>query len=202
MQIINANLKFKDKLTKRSKTDYIVLHHADKTKCTIHDIHQWHLNNGWAGCGYHFFIAKDGKVYRGRPIDMIGAHCQGYNNCSIGICAEGNYEVEQMSTAQWQAILELVKELKQIYPQAQVVGHRDLYATACPGKYYPLDEIKAGKSTKEDENVTPTKVIYKGKELDGFIKDGTTFVEVRKLCEAFGKKVIWNEQKKVVEVKD
>jgi N-acetylmuramoyl-L-alanine amidase CwlA len=51
-----------------------------------------------------------------------------------------------------------------------------------------------------DEDVKPTKVIYRGRELDGFIKDGRTFVEVRKLCEAFGKQVVWDEQK--VEVRD
>jgi N-acetyl-anhydromuramyl-L-alanine amidase AmpD len=210
MRVIETKLNFKNELTKRSKTDYIVLHHADKTKCTIYDIHQWHLNNGWAGCGYHFFISKDGKVYRGRPIDAVGAHCEGHNSNSIGICAEGNYHPSSnkpfdtaMPQAQKEAIIELLLELKRKYPKAQIVGHRDLYPTSCPGKYYPFNEIlQAIKTQKEDGDVTLTKVIYKGKELDGFIKDGTTYVEVRKLCEAFGKKVTWNEQKKIVEVKD
>lgn len=53
---------------------------------------------------------------------------------------------------------------------------------------------------KEDEYVEPTKVIYKEKELDGFIKDGKTYVEVRKLCESLGLKVSWNAAKNVVEV--
>ncbi len=26
-----------------------------------------------------------------------------------------------------------------------MVGHRDLYSTACPGRYFPLGEIKAGR---------------------------------------------------------
>lgn len=53
-----------------------------------------------------------------------------------------------------------------------------------------------------DKEVQSTKIIYKGREIEGFIKDGKTYVEVRKLCEAFGKKVTWNNTKKIVEVSD
>lgn len=55
---------------------------------------------------------------------------------------------------------------------------------------------------KELNNVEPTKVLYKGKKLEGFIREGKTFVEVRELCSAFGKKVEWNSKDKIVEVKD
>lgn len=58
------------------------------------------------------------------------------------------------------------------------------------------------KLEEDNEKVELTKVIYKGYEMEGFIKSGKTYVEVRKLCEAFGKKVDWNSQKKIVEVKD
>lgn len=70
-----------------------------------------------------------------------------------------------------------------------------------PGSKFPWDNLFSD-LLGGDENVTPTKVIYREKELDGFIKDNRTYVEVRKLCEAFGKKVIWNEQKRIVEVRD
>lgn len=48
--------------------------------------------------------------------------------------------------------------------------------------------------------VLKTKVIFGGKELEGFIKDGRTYAEVRKLCEMLGLKVNWNATKKQVEV--
>lgn len=150
--IIETNLRFNGALSYRTKTNYIVLHHAEATKASVEDIHRWHLNNGWAGIGYNYYIRKDGSVYRGRPCDAVGAHCQGYNSVSVGICAEGNYESESMPAAQWQAILELVSELKKIYPGAQVVGHKELNATACPGQNYPLEEIKAGRGPVESED--------------------------------------------------
>lgn len=148
VQIVEINLKFKSELAKRNRTDYIVLHHADISKATVEGIHQIHLNKGWAGIGYHFYVRKDGNVYRGRPRDAIGAHCLNYNDRSIGICAEGNYENEQqMPNEQKNAIIALLVELKKIYPPAKIVGHRDLNATACPGKYYPFKEILAAMDT-------------------------------------------------------
>lgn len=143
VKIIRTNFKFKEKLQKRIKTDLIVLHHADATNATVEDIHRWHLQRGWAGIGYHFYVRKDGSVYEGRPIDTIGAHVQGFNARSIGICAEGNYDKEKtMPEPQKQAIIELVRYVLSKYPNCRIVRHKDLMATSCPGRYYPFDDIK------------------------------------------------------------
>lgn len=142
MRVIETSLTFKNQLSQRTSTDYIVLHHAEANKCTVEDIHRWHLQRGWSGIGYHYLVRKDGSIYRGRPQEAVGAHCPGYNSCSVGVCAEGNYEQENMPTEQQSAILWLVRQLKQIYPHAKIVGHRDLYATKCPGKNFPLSFIQ------------------------------------------------------------
>ncbi|MGB9886768.1 MAG: N-acetylmuramoyl-L-alanine amidase [Moorellales bacterium] len=56
--------------------------------------------------------------------------------------------------------------------------------------------------TEEVEDaVERTKVLFEGKELAGFLKDGKTYVEVRTLCEALGLKVAWNPATKTVEVR-
>lgn len=57
-------------------TRRIILHHAAAVTCTPQQVHQWHLANGWTGIGYHFFVRKDGTVYRGRPEDTVGAHAR------------------------------------------------------------------------------------------------------------------------------
>lgn len=145
MNIIKTNLKFRENLQKRTKTDMIVLHHADATKASVEDIHRWHLNNGWAGIGYHFYVRKDGSIYAGRPIDTIGAHAKGYNSRSVGICAEGDYDKEKvMPEPQKQAIIELVKYVLTKYPKCKIVRHKDLMATNCPGQFYPFQDILKG----------------------------------------------------------
>ena len=142
MEIKKLGLKFR-KMDLRSKTDTLVLHHqGTNVRQSVEQIHNYHKNtNGWAGIGYHFYVRTNGEIFEGRPIEYVGAHAYGFNSTSIGICFEGNFEVETMSDAQKEAGKWLVAYIKGIYPIEKVVGHRDLMATACPGKNFPFNEI-------------------------------------------------------------
>ena len=144
MILIEEIYKWNGALAPRTlDTDYIILHHAAAVECTAQDIHRWHVAQGWVGIGYHYFVAKVGKVYRGRPYDTVGAHCTNYNNKSIGICCEGNFAIEAMPDAQKRALSELCRDVQNHYPKAKIVGHRDCTPTACPGAYFPLAEMQA-----------------------------------------------------------
>ena len=163
VKIIDAGLKFNGTLKKRSKTDYIILHHSASSNASVQDIHKYHIKGrGWMGIGYNFYIRKDGSIYRGRPENTVGAHAENYNNRSIGICAEGNYESEKMSDAQKQAIIALLRELKQKYPNAQIKRHKDFAATSCPGKNYPFDEIIWAITQPEEKEKEGEEVIKRG----------------------------------------
>lgn len=140
MNIIETNLKFKEMNT-RKETNRIILHHAEATECTAEQIHQWHLNNGWSGAGYHFLVRKDGTIYRLRPEDKVGAHAGGSNSDSIGICFEGKYMEETMPEAQLKAGQELVAYIKGKYNITKVQKHSDVCKTSCPGSNFPFDEI-------------------------------------------------------------
>lgn len=142
VEVLDAGLSFRGELKKRACTDYVILHHAGASTCTVQDVHRWHLDRGWAGIGYHYLVRKDGTVFCGRPEDAIGAHCRDHNHDSVGICAEGDYTREQMPPQQEEAIIRLVRQLLRRYPGARVVGHRELVATTCPGQNYPLERIR------------------------------------------------------------
>ena len=148
MSIIEKVYKWNGTLNKRKSTNYIVIHHAAASKLSVDDIHRIHINNGWAGIGYHFYVRKDGKIYRGRPIDTVGAQTSNYNSQSIGICFEGNFEKETMTDAQLKAGREIVAYARKYYPNAKIVKHRDLNATACPGRNFPFDKILQAEDTK------------------------------------------------------
>lgn len=166
MQINEVNYKWKGTLIKRVKTEMIVLHHAASQSCTPQQVHQWHLNNGWSGLGYHFFVSRSGQIFRGRPEDVVGSHAKGYNSKSIGICFEGDYTVQTMPKAQLEAGKELVAYLKAKYGIAKVKGHRDLMATSCPGKNFPFFEIATAKQNIEKENLILS--FQKAAIADGF----------------------------------
>ena len=155
LNIIEPNYTWNGALTKRTTTDRIILHHAAGNG-TAESIHKYHVSLGWKGIAYHYYVRKDGTIYRGRPEDAVGGHTSGYNSRSIGICAEGNFETDVMSDAQRDAIRALVLDIRTRYPDTQTIKHKDVAATACPGKNYPFDYIAAADPDPEDTPVEPT----------------------------------------------
>lgn len=98
---------------------------------TEHNLDVCHRHRGFNGPGYHFYIRKDGRVVATRPVEKVGAHAQGHNAASIGICYEGGLDsrgrvADTRTTAQKEALRELITELREQYPGARVCGHRDL----------------------------------------------------------------------------
>lgn len=103
----------------------------------VEDIDKWHKARGWDGCGYHYVIALDGTVEIGRHEKEIGAHAQGHNQRSIGVCYIGGVDAEGVAKdtrteAQKRAMLNLISMLKAKYPNVDVYGHNEVAAKACP----------------------------------------------------------------------
>ena len=91
------------------------------------------------GIGYHYFIEKDGQVFQTRDENEIGMHARHYNAHSIGICYEGGLDAQgrpkdTRTTAQKAALHALLKSLRIDYPEAVILGHRDLpnVSKSCP----------------------------------------------------------------------
>lgn len=105
---------------------------------SVEQINEWHLARGWAnGCGYHYVIRRDGSIEKGRPDEMIGAHCLNHNRHSIGICYEGGLNAngepaDTRTEAQKESMLNLLTELKKQHPNALIVGHSTFSNKACP----------------------------------------------------------------------
>ena len=150
MKIKKYNLNFTG-LTKRDRTDLIVVHHTGNSvddDLSAEQIHVSHQAQGWAGIGYHYVIRKDGTIERGRPENCVGAHALGHNGNSIGIHVCGNFEIGEPTEAQLNILPVLVadicKRYRLIAAKNVVVGHRDLDDTACPGKnlYKQLNAVR------------------------------------------------------------
>jgi hypothetical protein len=144
MIIKQANLAFKGDLIPLNLNNivYMVIHHPEAITATPEDIHAWHLANGWSGAGYNEYIRKDGTVYIIRG-DNIGVQCANMNSKTYGICCEGNYDIETlMPEAQFQALVTRVIYHKSRFKNLKdVVPHKQLCNTACPGKYFPMQKL-------------------------------------------------------------
>ena len=143
MPIQHPHLKFTEPLKTRSETNYIILHHTEvRGRHGVKEVHQWHLNKGWAGIGYHYYIDKDGQIFEGRPRNAWGAHVKSHNNDSIGVCFEGNFDKEKMSEIQLEASVLLISVLSLAYGNAAIRGHRNFNSSkSCPGKNFPMQEL-------------------------------------------------------------
>ena len=89
--------------------------------------------------GYHYYITRDGQTFQTRHENLVGAHARHYNKHSIGVCYEGGLDAngrpaDTRTEAQKHALWALLKSLRQDYPEAKILGHRDLpqVAKSCP----------------------------------------------------------------------
>ena len=105
---------------------------------SVEQINEWHLAQGWKnGCGYHYVIRRDGSIEKGRPEEMIGAHCLHHNKHSIGVCYEGGIDANGKHTdtrtkAQKESMRTLLVELTERYPNALIIGHNTFSSKDCP----------------------------------------------------------------------
>ncbi len=129
-----------------------IIIHCSATKAnqdyTPNHLQRDHIARGFNSAGYHFYIRKSGYRHSFRPLNTMGAHAKGYNRNSIGICYEGGLDnngkpKDTRTKEQKEALVKLLKELKQMFPNAEILGHRDLSADLNKnGKIEPFEWIK------------------------------------------------------------
>ena len=163
MEIIDAHLTFKREEEKRKSTDYCVIHHTGETvPQTVEVLNEYykHRTDGdYLGIGYHFYVRKDGKVYKCRDVWAQGGHCYAWNDVTVGVCFEGDYEHESaMNIVQFNAGVELLKYIKGLYPNIKFGRHGDFKYnnTDCPGKNFPYEKMIAAVTQSAQTAPAPT----------------------------------------------
>jgi N-acetyl-anhydromuramyl-L-alanine amidase AmpD len=114
----------------------------------VQDIRKWHRAKGWSDVGYHYVIRRNGTVEKGRGMQAIGSHVRGLNAVSVGICLAGGLDEnlkpsDNFTMAQKVALRGEIDRLLVEYPNAKVVGHRDVIRPGDPPKACPC--FDAGK---------------------------------------------------------
>jgi len=105
---------------------------------SVDTIRKWHVeDNGWSDIGYHWVIALSGAIEKGRDESKSGAHAKGHNANSIGVVYVGGCDAKMnpkdtRTEGQKESLRCLLEDLKGRYPNAQIIGHRDVSSKACP----------------------------------------------------------------------
>lgn len=133
----------------------VMLHHtAGNTSETRDSIRKTHITkNKWGDIGYHYVIEiHSGKTYvkTGRDLKYQGAHAgvDKYNNSYIGVCVVGNYETNRMPESIYNQLIGNICDIMKKKSVFGFAGHREVKATACPGKNMALNQIRADISKK------------------------------------------------------
>ena len=136
----NSELSF---MASPESVRFLVLH-CSATRCNSdyppEQLLRDHKARGFRTIGYHFYVRKDGSLSQHRKLLEVGAHCRPYNRCSIGICYEGGLDEEgrpanTLTEPQFQTLTELFERLVVLFPDAMIMGHRDMRSSTpkeCP----------------------------------------------------------------------
>lgn len=120
-------------ITWGNRTEFVVHYSAGPTSQTPRQIQDYHMNSqGWSDIGYNFLVDVKGNIYEGRGWLVVGAHAPGHNVSGIGVCVIGR-DGDATPAAK--------RAVRWLYDQAvkykgarlRMLGHRDVYATSCPG---------------------------------------------------------------------
>src|SRR3990167_7397315 len=76
--------------------------------------------------GYHILIEKDGSLFRYRADNEIGAHDEGENINSLGVCLAGNFSMQQPTKEQEQSFVKVLRDwiLRYHIPVDRIEPHR------------------------------------------------------------------------------
>ncbi|MEU9760573.1 N-acetylmuramoyl-L-alanine amidase [Streptomyces sp. NPDC047985] len=135
---------------------------CSQAPAVLRGIYRYHVkSNGWRDFGYNFAVDKCGNIYEGRAGGVtkavLGAHTLGFNDNSMGIAVLGTFSESNPSAAAVNAVAKLTawklgqfgadpsgrttlvsgggnKFKKGTKVRLNVIsGHRDGFATECPG---------------------------------------------------------------------
>jgi N-acetyl-anhydromuramyl-L-alanine amidase AmpD len=128
----------------RSQDVKWIVVHCSGSKCNHPFTVEGLINTGRQRFGqpsYHYYVRRNGSIVPILPESVQGVHAVGYNHCSIAVCYEGGLDengeaADTRTELQKHALFELIKQLRVDYPQARIVGHRDLPGVTKPCPCY------------------------------------------------------------------
>lgn len=105
---------------------------AGSQKQTKNDLLREFKAKGWSAPGYHYVVFPDGKVEQLLAEDKVSNGVQGYNSTAINVAYVGGIDSKGRATdnrteAQKTSLRELLHSLRLKYPNAHIMGHRDIW---------------------------------------------------------------------------
>lgn len=138
----------------------------DQCATFVRAIQNQHMNgNGWSDIGYSFLVCEHGYVFEGRGLQRrnSGNGNTTLNNAHYAVCALlGSSGLTDPTDAQLHGLRDAVEHCRSKGPAgSEIRGHRDGYATVCPGgPLYAWVNRGAPRPASKEVSVALTKAEY------------------------------------------
>jgi hypothetical protein len=106
---------------------------------------------GFFDLGYHWYVEENGSGHQGRIESRRGAHVEGFNHHTLGLCVSGHGDIESWNPEQMAEVLRKCEEWCRTYKLEawRVIGHNEtddhggppVFKT-CPGNLICLPTIR------------------------------------------------------------
>lgn len=143
------------KCSSSTNTTRATIHHtvtptndSISAEARLRQIQNYHMDvQGWCDIGYNYLVSRDGRVWRGRGVGVLGSHVGDNNSGNVGVSFMGTHTSTSATATQLCNAAKLLAVMKSDHGLAlnrtAIKGHRQYGGTECPGTalYNQIDDI-------------------------------------------------------------
>lgn len=166
LNIIETNLTPSREMEKNIAICTIIVDSTNTDSANIYELNNEAKNNGLAMFTHHYFITKDGKIFRGRQESYKPDIDKKFNLNCIGILLEGNFNKDNVNIIQFNNLMALIYDIcaRNPYIESSIFTHSELNPedfSYTPGKLFPFVDFR-NRLYRNFLNMTETAVDISG----------------------------------------
>lgn len=115
------------------KIQYLVVHctASSQRNTTVERLREHWKEIGWHAPGYHYLVMPSGRLEQLCSEDSVCNGVKGYNSVSVHVAYVGGIDhagqpIDNRTEAQKASLYFLLERLREKYPAARILGHREL----------------------------------------------------------------------------
>ena len=111
--------------------DTIIVHHSGPPNGTLESHARYHASKWGAGIAYHIAIDQ-GQIKQVNDLRSFTYHAGGNNTYTVGIVVNRDLTNNDLTAEERRLLYAAILSVKAVLPIKQILGHKEVAATACP----------------------------------------------------------------------
>lgn len=179
-EIIDSELEYLSEPELNGSVNSIIIDSTVKTKATIKDMDLECKKNGHPVFTHHYFIDKNGKIFKGRKEIYTAYITEKFCHNCFGIMLEGDFNCEEISDIQFNSLIKTIEYLRGRYDfiRNNVFTRNEIDNTykQSPGMLFPFVKLKNRLLMNYTTELSKVKNIFNSGNIYEF---GSRYLEYR-----------------------